>query len=101
MLIVFVMLMGVGLAFKGDVEICSFCIAILQQSHQPFHNIPYKESYEQQFALLQGVNMLVAPFGRGKTLLGKYYAAEVDSIEVLAEGEYGVEDNKQRRLKEH
>ena len=44
--------------------------------------------------------MLVAPFGRGKTLLGKYYAAEIDSVEVLAEGEYGVEDNQQRRLKE-
>lgn len=43
--------------------------------------------------------MLVTPFGRRKTLLGKYYAAEVDSVEVLAEGEYGVEDNQQRNTK--
>ena len=40
------------------------------------------------------MNVLVTPFGRGKTLLGKYHTAEVDSIEVLAKGEYGVEDNQ-------
>lgn len=94
MLVVFVFLMGVGFAFKGDIEICSFCVAILQQPHQPFHNIPYKESYEQQLALLEGVDVLMTPFGRGKTLLGKDHTTEVDSIEVLAEREYGVEDNQ-------
>ena len=50
--IVFVVLMGIGFAFKRDVEICPFCIAILQQSYQPFYKIPYKESYKQEFALL-------------------------------------------------
>ena len=50
--IVFVALMGIGFAFKRDVKICPFCIAILQQSYQPFYKIPYKESYKQEFALL-------------------------------------------------
>ena len=35
--------------------------------------------------------VFVASFGRGKTLLGKYHATNVDGVEVLAEGEYGVE----------
>ena len=36
----------------------------------------------------------MTPLGGGEATLGKHYAAEVDSIEVLAEGEYGVEDNQ-------
>ena len=34
--------------------------------------------------------VFVAPFRRGKTLLGKYYTTEIDGIKVLAKGEYGV-----------
>ena len=33
----------------------------------------------------------MTPLGGGEAMLGKHYAAEVDSIEILAEGEYGVE----------
>jgi hypothetical protein len=40
------------------------------------------------------VYALVAPLCRRETLLGKHYAAEVDGIEILAEGEYGIEDNQ-------
>ena len=46
-LIVFIVLMGISLPFKGDIEISLCGVAILQQSHQPFQNIPYKEPYEQ------------------------------------------------------
>ena len=91
LLIVFIVLMSIGLAFKRDIEICPLCITVLQQSHQPFHKIPYKEPYKQQFTLLQGMYVFVAPFRRGKTLLGKYYTTEIDGIKVLAKGEYGVE----------
>ena len=35
--------------------------------------------------------VFVAPFRRGKTLLGKYYTTEIDGIKVLAKREYGVE----------
>ena len=45
--IVFITLMGIGLALEGDIEISLCGVAILQQSHQPFQDIPYKEPYEQ------------------------------------------------------
>jgi len=45
--IVFITLMGIGLALEGDIEISLCGVAILQQSYQPFQNIPYKEPYEQ------------------------------------------------------
>lgn len=93
-LIVFISLMGVCLALKGDVEICTCGITILQQSHQPLQHVPDEETYIEQFALLHGVNVLMAPLGGGEALLGKHYAAEVDGIEILTEWEYGIEDNQ-------
>lgn len=92
LLIVLIALMGIGFPFKRDIEICLSGVAILQQPHQPFPYIPYKEPYEQQFTLLQGVYAFVALFRRGKALLGKYHATEVDGVEILAKGEYGIKE---------
>lgn len=54
--------MVVCLLLKADMPVSLRSVSVLNQQHQPFQHIPYKEGYIQQLLLLLRMNQFMIHF---------------------------------------
>ena len=80
-----VILVGVGFALKGDIEVTAHITAILNDAHEPLYQIYDIEEYVAKFLDLRGVYRLMVYHDFIARPLCKEHAAEVDCIETFAE----------------
>ena len=81
--VVRVVLVGVSLALKGEVDIALVAVTVVGQTEQPLDGIPQEEKDIEHLALLQGVYILVTGTDTIQRTFSENDAKEVDGIETL------------------
>ncbi len=61
-----IMLKMIRLTLKRYGKVCFGDVARLNEAHNPLQNIHYIEAHEEQFTLLQGVNILMFALHNGE-----------------------------------
>ncbi len=88
-----VVLVGVGFALEGDVEVAACVAFVLDEADEPFQTVDEVEGYVAPFFHLRGVYAFVVERDGVARAFGEKHAEKVDGIEVLAEGDdFVVED---------